>query len=66
MGIVVCLLLKLTHGAKTQVWVYILCLFEAVYISPDLTLEKKGLECSDLGVPAVTCVPSFLSINAVV
>ncbi len=24
---------------------YILCLFEAVYISHDLTLEKKGLEC---------------------
>jgi hypothetical protein len=23
---------------------YILCLFEAVYISHDLTLEKKGLE----------------------
>jgi hypothetical protein len=25
---------------------YILYLFEAVYISHDLTLEKKGLECS--------------------
>jgi hypothetical protein len=25
---------------------YILCLFEAVYISHDLSLEKKGLECS--------------------
>ncbi len=24
---------------------YILCLFEAVYISHDLSLEKKGLEC---------------------
>ncbi len=24
---------------------YILYLFEAVYISHDLTLEKKGLEC---------------------
>ncbi len=46
MGIVVCLLLKLTHESKTQALMYILCLFEAVYISHDLTLEKKGLECS--------------------
>ncbi len=27
---------------------YILCLFEAVYISHDLSLEKKGLECNVL------------------
>jgi hypothetical protein len=29
---------------------YILCLFEAVYISHDLSLEKKGLECTPDGV----------------
>ncbi len=39
------MLLKLTHEAKTQAWMYISYLFEAVYILHDLTLEKKGLEC---------------------
>ncbi len=45
MGIVDCLLLKLTHEAKTQAWMYILWLFAAVYITHDQSLEKKGLEC---------------------
>ncbi len=39
--------LKLTHEAKTQARMYILCLFKAVYISHDLSLEKKGLECDN-------------------
>jgi len=45
-GRVVILLLKLTHEAETQAWMYILYLFEAVYIAHDISLEKKGLECS--------------------
>ncbi len=45
MGRVVFLLLKLTHVAKTQTSMYIFDLFEAVYISHVITLEKKGLEC---------------------
>jgi hypothetical protein len=42
---VVFLLLKLTHEAKTQTSMYNFYLFEAVYISHVITLEKKGLEC---------------------
>jgi hypothetical protein len=44
-GRVVILLLKLTHEAETQAWMYILYLFEAVYIAHDISLKKKGLEC---------------------
>ena len=45
MGRVVFLLLKLTHVAKTQTCMSIFYLFEAVYVSHVITLEKKGLEC---------------------
>ena len=45
MGRVVILILKLTHEAETQAWMYILYLFKAVFIAHDISLEKKGLEC---------------------
>ncbi len=47
MGRVVILLSKLTHEAKSQTWMFILCLFEAVFISRVVSLEKKGLECKE-------------------
>ena len=46
MGRVVILLLKLTHEAETQACMYILYLFKAVFIAHDISLEKKGLECT--------------------
>ncbi len=47
MGGVVFLLLKLTLKTKTQTWMHILNLFEAVYKSHVLSLVRKGLECVD-------------------
>ncbi len=49
MGRVVFLILKLTHEAKTQAWMYILHLFEAIYVSHVLSLKRKGLECGPIG-----------------
>jgi hypothetical protein len=37
---------------------YILFLFEAVYISHDLTLEKKGLECRRAGTKTLLVIPA--------
>jgi hypothetical protein len=45
-GRVAILLLKLTHVEEKQAWMYILYFLEAVYIAHDISLEKKGLECT--------------------
>jgi hypothetical protein len=49
MGRVVFCFLKLTHEAETHTWMYILNLFEAVYIIHVLSLGKEGLECTLYG-----------------
>jgi hypothetical protein len=48
---------------------YILCLFEAVYISHDISLEKKGLECRNITAsaagarPVTTRIPEFVETS---